>query len=189
MINDQLDHATKAANPEATNVEGTADAASDKDLETTYDRFVERVGERFVAGQEKSFDAIEKAMDATRQQFTAASDFSVAQGELFKNYMRRDLDQTAHDIRTFNQETKDHLHPARLGAGALSALAHMLQSAGSAIQSLSQKTEDAVHYGTGEITTAGTLTCTHCGQSLHLKRTSHVPPCPSCHGTQFRKGY
>ena len=42
---------------------------------------------------------------------------------------------------------------------------------------------------TGEITSAGTLTCTACGQKVHLKSTGVVPPCPSCHATQFRKGY
>jgi hypothetical protein len=159
------------------------------DQEALYDRFTERAGELFAAGQEKSREAMEKAMDAARQQMSAASDFSAEQGEAFKQYMRRDLEQTEQDMRTVTQEAKEHLHPARLGAGALSALARMLEVAGAGLQSLSRKAQDAVRYGTGEITTAGTLTCTKCGQTVQLKRTSHIPPCPSCSGVEYRKGY
>jgi hypothetical protein len=167
----------------------TSDSDGAPDQETLYDRFTERASALFAAGQEKSNEAMEKAMDVARQQFSAASEFSAEQGELFKQYMRRDLAQTEQDMRTLSQETKEHLHPARLGAGALSSVARMLEAAGSAMQSLSRKAENALHYGTGEITTAGTLTCVKCGQTVQLKHTSRIPPCPSCSGTLFRKGY
>lgn len=154
-----------------------------------YDRFTERTRELFDAGQEKTKEAMEKAMETAREQLHAAGEFSAEQGEVFKKFMRRDLDQTAEDIATLGQEAREHLHPARLGAGALSSIAKLLEAAGATLQNLSHKAEDALHYKTGEITTAGTLTCIRCGQQLHLKRTAHVPPCPSCNGTQFRKGY
>lgn len=163
--------------------------AGTQDSEALYDRITERASELYVAGQEKSREAMEKAIDAARQQFAAASEISAEQSELFKQYMKRDLEQTEQDMRTLGQEAKEHLHPARLGAGALSSLARMLDAAGSAIHSLSRKAEDALQYGTGDITTAGTLTCVKCGQTVQLKRTSHIPPCPSCSGTQYRKGY
>lgn len=166
-----------------------SNSASTSGYEDLYDRFTERASEHFAAGQEKTREAMEKAMDAARQQLSAVSEFSAEQGELFKQYMRRDLAQTERDMRTLGQESKEHLHPARLGAGALSSLARLLEVAGSAMQSWSRKAEDALHYGTGDITTAGTMTCANCGQPLKLKRTSRIPPCPSCHGTQFRKGY
>lgn len=70
---------------------------------------------------------MEKAMDAARQQFSTAGEFSAEQGELFKQYMRRDLAQTEQDMRALSQESKERLHPARLGAGALSSLARLVQ--------------------------------------------------------------
>lgn len=182
MSNEQHDHKPAGAG-------ANSNSAGAPEHEALYDRFTERASELFAAGQEKSREAMEKAMDAARQQFSAASEFSAEQGELFKQYMRRDLAQTEQDMRALSQESKEHLHPARLGAGALSSLARMLEVAGSAMQSWSRKAEDALHYGTGDITTAGTMTCVKCGQTLQLKRTSRIPPCPSCSGTQFRKGY
>jgi Zn finger protein HypA/HybF involved in hydrogenase expression len=87
------------------------------------------------------------------------------------------------------KEAKEYLHPARLGAGALSSVARMLEATSSALQTLSRKAEESLQYSTGDITTAGTLTCVKCGQTVQLKRTTRIPPCPSCSGTHFRKGY
>lgn len=157
--------------------------------EAMYDRFTERASEFYASSQERSREAMEKAMDAARQQFTAASEMSAEQGALFKQYMKRDLEQTEQDMRAMGRETKEYLHPARLGAGALSSLARMLEATGSTIQSLARKAEGSVQFSTGEITTAGTLTCVKCGQTAQLTHTSRIPPCPACSGTHFRKGY
>ena len=124
-----------------------------------YDRFSEHVREVFEAGQEKSKEAMDKAMETARQQFAAAGEFSAEQGELFKQFMRRDLEQTAEEMCTLQQEAKERLNPSRLGAGALSSMSRLLEAAGSSLQLLSRKTEDALSYKTGEFTSAGTLRC------------------------------
>jgi len=157
--------------------------------EALYDRFAERSRELFEASQEKSKEAMDKAIEMAREQFAAAGEFSAEQGETFRKYIRRDLAQTETDMRTMGKEAAERFHPARLGVGAFSSMARLLQATGSALQSLSQKAEDALHFNTGEITAAGTLTCTKCGQKVQLKRSAHIPPCPSCYGTEFRKGY
>lgn len=168
---------------------GTAAQGRAEQHAALYDRFAERARAIFEAGQEQSKEALERAMESARGQLSAAGEFSAQQGEVFKQFMRRDLEQTAQDMRALGHEAQERLHPARLGAGALSSMARLLEAAGSALQSLSRKAEDALRYSTGEITTAGTLTCTHCGQAVQLKRTSTIPPCPKCHGAEFRKGY
>ena len=40
-------------------------------------------------------------------------------------------------------------------------------------------------YHTGEICSAGTLSCIQCSKTLKLTRSSHIPPCTACHGTEF----
>lgn len=162
---------------------------AEKNHEALYDRFAERAREFFEASQEKSREAMEHAMEAARKQLSDAGEFSAEQGEAFKKFMRRDLEQTADVMRELGKEAKEHLHPARLGAGALSSMARLLETAGLALQNLSRKAEDALSYHTGEITSAGTLSCTRCDQKIQLKHTTRIPPCPSCHGTEFRKGY
>lgn len=157
--------------------------------EALYDRFAERSREIFEAGHERGREGFDKAVDLARRQLTGAGEFSSEQGAQFKRYLERDLEQTADDMRRLGHEAHQRLHPSRVGAGALSSLARLMHAAGSALDSISRKAEDALAYQTGEVTAAGTLTCTACGQNVQLKRTGHVPPCPKCRGTHFRKGY
>ena len=42
-------------------------------------------------------------------------------------------------------------------------------------------------FRSGDITTAGTLTCENCGWTLQATRTTLLPPCPQCGETTFRK--
>ena len=42
-------------------------------------------------------------------------------------------------------------------------------------------------FRTGDITSAGTLTCENCGWSLVTTRTTLLPPCPRCGEATFRK--
>jgi isocitrate dehydrogenase len=157
--------------------------------EALYDRFTDRARELFESGQEKGKEAMEAAMETARQQIAAAGEFSAEQGEQFKQYMRHDMDQTAEDLRELGSDAKTLLHPSRLGAGALSSIARALDAAGTALTSLAKKAESPLHFKTGEITSAGTLTCLKCGQKVQMEKSSHIPPCPSCHHTEFRKGY
>lgn len=154
-----------------------------------YDRFAEKSRELFEASQEKGHEAWEKAMELAHQQLAEAGEFSAEQGEVFKQYLRRDLDQTLEDMQQLGVEAREHLHPARMGAGALSSLAKLLHVTGGTLTKLSKTAEKALEYKTGEITMAGTLTCAKCGHKIQLKKTSVVPPCPACQGTRFRKGY
>ena len=45
----------------------------------------------------------------------------------------------------------------------------------------------AMTFRTGDITSAGTLSCENCGWTLQTTRTTLLPPCPRCSETTFRK--
>jgi len=174
--------------PENTNQTTEGDGGTRKN-EALYDRFVEKSKALFELGQEKSEQAWEKAMEVTREQMAAAGEFSSEQGEVFKRYLQHDLENTVADMRKMGVAAKDNLNPSRLGAGALSSLAKLLHATGGALMALSEKTEEALLYKAGDITTAGTLTCTACGHSIQLKQTSNVQACANCQNTTFRKSY
>lgn len=52
---------------------------------------------------------------------------------------------------------------------------------------LLQRDHPTMTFRTGDITTAGTLTCAGCGWTLRTSRTSVLPACPQCNETAFRK--
>jgi isocitrate dehydrogenase len=170
MNPDHTHSTTSKPQPNDQTGSGATDSASDTQTlgraEALYDRFTDRARELFESSQEKGKEAMETAMESARQQITAAGEFSAEQGEQFKQYMRRDMDQTAQDLRELGTDAKTLLHPSRLGAGALSSIALALDAAGSALASLAKKAESPLHFKTGEIASA-----------------------PSCHHTEFRKGY
>jgi Zn finger protein HypA/HybF involved in hydrogenase expression len=158
-------------------------------LAQQYDLLASKFNEIYLAGKERGREAMAIALEKAHEQLTALGEFSADQGEELKRYLARDLDQTISDAQQLGEEAKERFHPARLGAGALSSLATMLELTGNALRSLGEKTKKTLTYKTGEMTSAGTLTCQACGQKVQLKKTGHVPPCPKCNGTLFNKGY
>ncbi|NWF35798.1 NADP-dependent isocitrate dehydrogenase [Mariprofundus sp. KV] len=154
--------------------------------EDQYDELAERFKELFEAGAEKSSEYAQIAMEKARKQLTAAGAFSEEQGKNLKQFLERDFAQVADVMRS---EAKEKLNPSRVGAGALASLSALLNMAGSALSSIAERTQKAISCRSGEITSAGTLTCRACGNELHFKKTGRVPPCPKCHATEFTKSY
>ena len=158
-------------------------------LAEQYDLFANKFKELYLSGKDRGAEAVSTALEKAREQLTTLGELSAEQGEILKTYLDRDLAQTISDAKWLGEEAKEKLNPARLGAGALSSLASVLELTNNAIHSLLNKTVQALTFKTGEITSAGSLTCQACGQKVHLKKTGHVPPCPKCNGTLFYKGY
>ena len=52
---------------------------------------------------------------------------------------------------------------------------------------LLHKDHPAMTFRTGDITTAGIMSCENCGWTIHTARTSLLPACPQCSETSFRK--
>ena len=158
-------------------------------LAEQFDNLASKFNELYLAGKERGRESMSVALEKAHEQLAELGEFSAEQGAELKQYLARDLDQTISDAQHLGEEAKERLHPARLGAGALSSLATALELSSNALHSLGEKTKKTLTYKTGEMTSAGTLTCKACGQKVHLKETGHVPPCPKCNGTQFNKGY
>ncbi|GAV21184.1 isocitrate dehydrogenase [Mariprofundus micogutta] len=183
----QMEGATKLSTSEfgdavIANMDSTgADSAEDQ-----YDLLAARFKELFEAGAEKSGEVAQATMEKAREQLTAAGTFSEAQGKNLKAFLERDFSQMANTMRN---EAKEKLNPSRVSAGALSSLSALLTVAGSALTSIAERTQKAVSCRSGEITSAGTLTCNACDHELHFKKTGRVPPCPKCHSTEFTKSY
>ncbi|MEO8443029.1 MAG: hypothetical protein ABI547_11115 [Betaproteobacteria bacterium] len=158
-------------------------------LAAQYDKFAARFHELYDASREKGQQTLDVALDKTREQMAALGEMSAEQAQAFKEYLKRDLDQTAAEMRRLGEEGKARFHPSRVGAGALASLARLLQQGGEALLALSEKADWALIYKSGEVTGAGTLTCLKCGHTLPFAQTAYIPPCPQCNGTTFKKGY
>jgi isocitrate dehydrogenase len=167
-------------------IEHMDDAAISGEEAEQYDALAARFKELFESGAEKTAEVAQTTMEKARQQLTHAGAFTEEQGQKLKGFLERDFGQIASSLR---DEAKMKLNPSRLGTGALASISSLLQAAGSALSGAAEKADQSLSCRSGEITSAGTLTCKDCGHSMHFKKTGRIPPCPKCHKTEFTKGY
>jgi len=167
-------------------IEHMDDAAISGEEADQYDALAAKFKELFESGAEKTSEVAQVAMEKAREQLTHAGAFTEEQGQKLKGFLERDFGQVAESVRN---EAKLKLNPARLGHGALASISSLLQAAGAALSEAASKTSRSLSCRSGEITSAGTLTCNDCGHSMHFKKTGRIPPCPKCHKTDFTKGY
>ena len=167
-------------------IEHMDDAAISGEEADQYDELAAKFKELFESGAEKTTEVAQAAMEKARQQLTAAGAFTEERGQKLKGFLERDFGQIASTVR---DEAKVKFNPARIGTGALASIVSLLQAAGSALSGAAEKAGESLSCRSGEITSAGTLTCKDCGHSMHFKKTGRIPPCPKCHKTEFTKGY
>jgi len=183
----QMEGATKLSTSEFGDVviaHMQADAGADE--ADQYDQLAASFKEFFESGAEKSSEFAKIALEKARQQLTAAGTFSEEQGQKLKGFMERDFSRIATSMR---DEARNRLNPARLGAGAMASFTSLLHTASSVLSDAANRAGKGLLCHSGEITSAGTLTCIACEYDIHMKKTGRVPPCPKCHTTEFRKSY
>lgn len=66
-------------------------------------------------------------------------------------------------------------------------LTDLARAVGDWSHQFSDKLDDMLRYHSGDMTHGGVFVCTHCGQTMHVKKPIHLPPCPKCHKTEFRR--
>lgn len=71
-----------------------------------------------------------------------------------------------------------------IGGATLATVATAL---GEWSQKMGGKIDEMLVYHTGEVTRGGTFKCTECSSTIKLKKAGHLPPCPKCHKTLFRR--
>lgn len=147
-----------------------------------YEKLAGRTAEILEDGKKTFDEALKKAKD----ELASAENFSRERLDRLGEYVRRDLKENA---RKAKDAVRMAIEPQRLAAGAQSAFSRILTSAAETLSELAERSEKSLEYKTGEITSAGTLTCKGCDAEMHMTKTTRIPPCPKCHKTLFRKSY
>lgn len=147
-----------------------------------YEKMAERTAELLEEGRKTLDEALKKA----KEELAKAGGHTSERADRVAEWVRRDVRQSAAKA---SDAVKQAVDPQRMAAGAQSLLARILTGTADALSDLAKKTEQALEFKTGEVTSAGTLTCKECGAEMHMKQTARIPPCPKCHKTIFRKSY
>ena len=150
-----------------------------------YQKMADRAAE-ILAERKKTLD---EALKKARDEMATGGKYSREQAERIGAYLRRDLAEVSKKASQARDAAIEAVEPHRVVAGVQSGLSKLLTSAADLFSEWAGKSEEALEYKTGEVTSPGTLTCKDCGKEMHFKATVRIPPCSRCNKTVFRKSY
>lgn len=168
-------------------------AANPKDpidrLVAAYERMLERVHESADVAEQKTLPWLRETLAEARERAVELGELSREEAERVATYVERDI----HDAASFIVESGRAIHDwwdldvAYLRDSVMSAFASMADHTSEALREIAERARAASEYHTGEITAPGVLECASCGELLHFKQTGHIPPCPKCQHTVFKR--
>lgn len=154
-----------------------------------YDAMLSRLHEASDAVEHKTLPWLRETLAKAREQAVTLEELSREEADKISSYIERDLKDAAHFLAESDQNFCDWLKFdwQFMQNTMLDMFANMADQTSQTLQDLAQQARENSLYHTGEITAPGTLACVNCGATLHLKKTSEIPPCPKCFATEFRR--
>ena len=158
-------------------------------LVDAYNRMLERL---HVAMEEVG----QHARPSFQEQLKQAAEKASELGELGREeaaeiatYLKRDIQDAAEWLADNGDELKDWLRfDIELVEDRLfEAMNSVADKTRLELKEIEEQAGLVGEWKTGEITGVGTLTCEGCGELLHFHSSGHIPPCPKCHGTSFKR--
>lgn len=154
-----------------------------------YNRMMERVKGLLDKAEKQTVIGLRSSIEQAKEKAVELGELSREEAERIGDYLQRDLEDAGAYLADTGEEMSEWLHFEL--ALVEDKLWEMFTAAADqsklACLDLAERARRASEYHTGEVTTVGTLQCAKCGELLHFHRTSHIPPCPQCHHTQFAR--
>ncbi|ORU91971.1 MAG: hypothetical protein A6F70_01420 [Cycloclasticus sp. symbiont of Bathymodiolus heckerae] len=154
-----------------------------------YDTMAERLHDALERAEKLAIPTIDENLKSAQEKAVELGEISREEANKVAGYLKRDLE----DVSAYLQETQQEF------SEWLSFESSLVEGkVGELINSVADKTKlqwdkislDALKsqlYHSGEVTGPGTLECVVCEQTLNFKKTGHIPPCPKCHKTEFKR--
>jgi predicted RNA-binding Zn-ribbon protein involved in translation (DUF1610 family) len=154
-----------------------------------YDTMMERVHDAVEKAEKLAIPTIDENLKQAQEKAVELGELTREEASKVASYLKRDFD----DASAYLQETQEEfsewlsfestLVEGRIGEWlSLVADKTKLEWDKINLQAIKGKL-----YHSGEVTGPGTLECISCEQTLNFKKTGHIPPCPKCHKTEFKR--
>jgi predicted RNA-binding Zn-ribbon protein involved in translation (DUF1610 family) len=154
-----------------------------------YETMLERVHEAADTAERKTVPWLRETLANAREKAVQLGELSREEADRISSYVERDIHDAASFIADSGQEFRDWLafDMSLIQDRFLEMMAGMADQTSRALSEIAERARQASVYRTGEIASPGTLECAACGELLHFEKTGHIPPCPKCKGTTFRR--
>lgn len=156
-----------------------------------YEQMLNRTKTFLTEANQELTPKLEYVLDTAREKATELGELSREEAEKIADYLRRDLHDAAEFMANENSELRDWL---RFDVGLvenriLDALSLLIDQTKVDLADFDEQAQRFGEWHTGEITGPGTLVCRECGEEIHFHKTGHIPPCPKCHATVYRRSH
>lgn len=157
-------------------------------LAQAYDTMLERVKSALETAGVDIAPALKKALDNAEEKATELGELSREEAAKIAEYLKRDIHDAAEYMADQGEELSSwaRFDLELVEQRMLESFALVADKTTLALDALRESAK-AAGWHTGEITSMGTLVCEQCGKALHFHKTSHIPPCPKCHHTAFKR--
>lgn len=158
-------------------------------LETAYERMRERTQQFLDENTQELLPSLLDALTSAKEQAIHLGELSKDEAELISAYLRRDLHDAGEYIKQQRGELGDWLRfdVDLIEKNIWNSLSLLVDKTTIELEALKERADRLGEWHTGEITGPGTLVCSACGEEIHFHKTGHIPPCPKCHATVYKR--
>ncbi len=162
-------------------------------LLNAYHSMVEQVKELWHTAEEKAIPSLTENIEHAAEKASEIGELTKEEAKVIGEYIQRDLEDAGDYLADYMEKNgtelknwiNDELAFAEVEFAEL--FGFLADKTRLELDALAERARQVGVWRTGEITHVGVLYCQACGEALHFKKPGHIPPCPKCKGTEFKK--
>ncbi|NOX42661.1 MAG: zinc ribbon-containing protein [Gammaproteobacteria bacterium] len=154
-----------------------------------YNRMLENA-KTFIDEAEKEFGPkVQFGIDAAKDKISELGELTREEVDKIGDYLHRDLDDAGKFLQENGKELSDWLKfdIELIEDRFIDTFSVVADQTKVELALLADRANKVGVWKTGEITGIGTLVCKSCGEELHFHKPGHIPPCPKCKASEFKR--
>lgn len=133
--------------------------------------------------------SLRHAVERARKNAVDFGDLTREEADHVAQYLRRDLHDAGDYLSRTGRELREwaQIDLSMVEHGLVDLFVRAADRTRLEMEAFNRELKEGPPYRSGELTGPGTLRCKGCGQLMHFHEPGHIPPCPKCRGTDFRR--
>jgi len=151
-----------------------------------YRRMLERAREIL---ENETRPSLKDAVERARKSTVELGEVTREEADHVAGYLQRDLHDAGDYLSRTGRELREwaQIDLSMVEHGLVDLFVRAADRTRLEMEAFNRELKSGPLYRSGEMTGPGTLRCGNCGQLMHFHEPGHIPPCPKCHKTEFRR--
>jgi uncharacterized protein YgfB (UPF0149 family) len=155
----------------------------------TYHRLMQALKGIWEDAENRTVPPLKEGLELSKQKLSELEELTKEELDTVAGFLQRDLQDAADFLQQSGKAIGDWVRTDLAFAEyKFSELfADLAETTRSKLDEIAEQARAVGEWHTGEITGVGILECKNCGEKIHFKTAGHIPPCPKCQATVYRK--